>query len=501
MTRVCLLFLLAGCTVPAARAQTACVNGFAGPYACERADLLSHLPVSTFASPGSGAPGANNDIWGWTDPQTGREYALVGLDNGTAFVDITTPTQPTYLGKLPTATSPSLWRDIKVYQNHAFIVAEAGSHGMQVFDLTRLRGVSGPPRTFTADARYTGAGSAHNIVIDENSGMAFMVGATQGGFQCNGGGLHMVRITTPTAPSYAGCYDDDGYTHDAQCIRYDGPDATYTGRSVCMALNEDTVTFVDVTVPSSPAQISRVFYPSPGYTHQGWWTEDRRHAIVDDELDGPQSPTTRTLVLETSDLDNPGFAFAFFGPITARDHNLYVRGGYVYQSNYSGGLRILDARSVAQGTMEEVGYFDTYPADDTYSFDGQWSNYPYFPSGVVVANDQNNGLFVIQPDPQFVVAESAAPGESARFELSAAQPNPASERAEVTLRVDTPQRVTAQLFDLTGRDVETVRLARTVDASAPVVLDISLRALTPGVYILRVTGETFQASRRIVVSR
>ena len=79
-----------------------------------------------------------NDIWGWFDAQSGNEYALMGMTNGTAFVDITDPEDPVFLGRLPTQTVESDWRDIKVYQDHAYIVADdAGAHGMHVFDLTR----------------------------------------------------------------------------------------------------------------------------------------------------------------------------------------------------------------------------------------------------------------------------------------------------------------------------------------------------------------------------
>ena len=100
-----------------------------------------------------------NDIWGWTDPLDGKEYALLGRTTGTAFIDITDPNNPVYLGNLPTHTVSSLWRDIKVYTDHAFIVSEASGHGMQVFDLTQLRNVPNPPVTFTADAHYSGFGN------------------------------------------------------------------------------------------------------------------------------------------------------------------------------------------------------------------------------------------------------------------------------------------------------------------------------------------------------
>ena len=108
-----------------------------------------------------------------------KMYALVGLDNGTAFVDVTDTDSLVYLGKLPTETSASPWRDIKVYQDHAFIGSEAGGHGMQVFDLTRLRSVDNPPVSFTTDAVYTGFGNSHNIVINEATGYAYPVGTAR----------------------------------------------------------------------------------------------------------------------------------------------------------------------------------------------------------------------------------------------------------------------------------------------------------------------------------
>src|SRR5690606_26790146 len=107
-------------TAVPARAQTPCEGGFAGNYPCEGVDLLANLPLSTF---GPADPSCGHDIWGWTDPQSGRDYALVGLTTGTAFVDVPEPTAPVYLGKLPTATDASTWRDIKVYPDHAFVVA------------------------------------------------------------------------------------------------------------------------------------------------------------------------------------------------------------------------------------------------------------------------------------------------------------------------------------------------------------------------------------------
>ncbi len=190
------------------------------------------------------------------------------------------------------------WRDIKVHKNHAYIVSEARSHGMQVFDLTRLRDVSNPPVTFTETAHYNKMSTAHNIAINEATGYAYIVGAA-GKNSCSGG-LHMVDSRTPTSPAFAGCFSADGYTHDTQCVVYAGPDTRYGGREICFSSNEDAVTVVDVTNKKAPAQISRTPYDQSAYTHQGWLTGDQRYFLLadqrhhhDDHQGGLFSPVAR----------------------------------------------------------------------------------------------------------------------------------------------------------------------------------------------------------------
>ncbi|HLA64519.1 MAG TPA: choice-of-anchor B family protein [Rhodothermales bacterium] len=489
--------LLAALALPAGAQErnVACSGGMAGVYPCANVDLMAHMPLSTFAVTGSGAPSDDNDIWGWTDPATGREYALVGNSNGTSFVDVTNPGAPVFLGKLPTATDESPWRDIKVYNNHAFIVSEAGGHGMQVFNLTRLRNVTSPPVLFTADAHYTGVSNSHNIAINEATGFAYLVGTNT----C-AGGLHMVNIQNPLTPTAAGCFSADGYTHDTQCVLYDGPDAQFTGHEVCFSSNEDTVTITDVTNKAAPALIAggRASYPSPGYTHQGWLTEDHRYFIVDDEGDETNGTvaTTRKIVFDVSDLNAPSVAFEYFGPLLTIDHNLYVRGRYAYQSNYTSGLRILDLAGIDSNTLTEVASFDTYNQSNAVSFNGQWSNYPFFASGTVVANDIDNGLFVLRPTNLAVAAE---PDPATGFALTAPAPNPTTGVARVELTLTRTQSVRAEAFDALGRRVAVV-FDGPVAAGAPAALTFDATALPAGPYLLRITGEAFVASRRVTVA-
>jgi len=369
-----------------AQGFTPCTNGFAGTFPCSGIDLLSFLPHNTIGG------GMGNDIWGWTDGLTGKEYALVGRTSGTSFVDISNPTAPVYLGNLPTHNVNSIWRGIKVYKDHAFIVSEASGHGMQVFDLRQLRGVTAPA-TFTETAYYNGFGKAHTLALNEETGFAYAAGTGT----CSGG-LHIVDVREPTAPAYAGCFAADGYSHETQCVTYRGTDLEHRGKEICFNSNEDTLTIVDVTDKSATRQLARLPYDGARYTHQGWLTEDGTHFLVDDELDEIRLGTkTRTHVLDVSDLDAPRYVGFHEHATPSIDHNLYIRGRYVYESNYTSGLRILRLDNAATATMSEVGFFDVFPANDNADFAGTWSNYPFFPSGTVIVNGIEQGLFVLRP--------------------------------------------------------------------------------------------------------
>jgi choice-of-anchor B domain-containing protein len=332
-----------------------------------------------------------NDIWGWFDAQTGNEYALMGLTNGTAFVDVSSPEEPIFLGRLPTQTETSGARDIKVYQDHAYIVADgAGAHGMQVFDLTRLRGLAAP-EIFSADVVYGDFENAHNLAINEDTGFAYAVGTNT----C-GASLHIVDIRTPNNPLFSGCHSSIS-THDTQCVIYQGPDADHSNNpEICISSNGAHVEVVDVTIKSAPVTISATDYPQRGFAHQGWLTEDQRFFLMDDEGDeNAFNIPTRTHVFDVSDLDAPTYVFAYDAATASTDHNLYILGSRVFQANYTSGLRVLEFGDLANSELTEIAFFDTFPASDDSSFSGAWSVYPFLPSGTIIVSDRSNGLFVL----------------------------------------------------------------------------------------------------------
>ncbi|MGB5369645.1 MAG: choice-of-anchor B family protein [Flavobacteriaceae bacterium] len=366
-----------------------CIDGMAGIYPCNGFDLVGAISLSGFNA------SSGNDSWGWTDTASGKEYALMGLDNGTAFVDISDNENFIYLGKLPTATTSSSWRDIKVYQDHAFIVSEANGHGMQVFDLTKLRNVENPPVTFSADARFTGFGNCHNVVINEATGFAYAVGTARD--DAFNGGVHFIDIQNPKTPLAAGGYGADGYTHDAQVVRYMGQDIDHAGKEIFIGANENRVVIVDVTDKLNPTEISTINYPNIGYTHQGWFSEDQQYFILGDELDEINLGfKSRTLIFDLADLDNPVLHDTYLGATSAIDHNGYVNGNEYYLANYTAGIRVLDISGITEKNIVEEGFFDTHPETDNAAFEGVWSVYPFFASGKIVISDINRGLIVVK---------------------------------------------------------------------------------------------------------
>jgi len=388
------------------RYNVPCTDGFADLFPCNNVDLLAFLPHTMLGGD------TNNTIWGWTDPVTGQEYAMIGARDGVAFVDISAPTAPRFLGKLPTHATRSSWRDLKVYRDHVFVVADRNrGHGMQVFDLTQLRALTATvttttTRLFSETAHYNGFSDAHNIAINEESGYAYAVGSET----CNSG-LHMIDIRTITTPQFVGCYNEDGYIHDTQCIIYDGPDPDYQGRELCFNASVSQFTIVDVTNKTQPTRLSALAVKGNIYMHQGWLTPDRHYFLLDDEMDewfGQHN--ARTYIFDVSDIDAPRFVNAYTSALPAVDHNLYISGTYVYQANYTTGLRVLDLKAIKEGELTEVAFFDTYPENNETVTTSAWTAFPFYKSGVVAISTLDRGLFVVKPKlaPDVILAERQA---------------------------------------------------------------------------------------------
>lgn len=464
LTKLCVLLGLLQCSI-IVTAQTPCEGNMAGGFPCEGYTLQDRLTNNEMGT------NFSNDSWGWTDAEDGKEYAIIGLANGTAFVDISNPNDIVYLGTLPTHTSNSVWRDIKVYQNHAFVVSEAGGHGMQVFDLTQLRNITNPPVTFSETAHYDGFGSAHNIVINTETGYAYGVGT-----QTFSGGPHFVNIQDPTNPVGEGGYADNSYSHDAQVVTYNGPDADYIGKEILIGSNENEIAIVDITDKANPMEISTISYPNIGYTHQGWFTEDQRYFLLGDEIDEISFGfNTRTVVFDFNDLDAPQLHFEYEGTNPSTDHNGYVVGNLFYLASYRAGMRVIDITDIANQNITEIGYFDTVPSTNNVGTgSGAWNVYPFFESGNIVISDQDGGFILVKQNESLSITTVEAPNEVDMF------PNPSL--GIVSINKNSPIGLIA-VYNTTGQLVHETK-------STATEIQLDLTHLQTGLYFVKTADST-----------
>ncbi|MCB1041696.1 MAG: choice-of-anchor B family protein [Acidobacteria bacterium] len=349
----------------------------------------SQVPLNQFSL----NPSSGNDIWGITDP-AGRDYAIMGSRNGTAVFDISNPDVPVEVG---TISGPSsTWRDVKTFiyntspfSAYAFVTTEASGGGLQIIDLSNL------PTSISLAATYSGFSSAHNIYIDPNGTepYAYILGAN-----ISSGGVVVLDISNPTSPVQVGAWSSL-YTHDFYLGR-NWADPTYDGQDIgiafCGSSNFSIINFSDKT---NPTLLDGYTYPNLNYCHSGWVSEDGRYLFACDELDEQNATLNTTIrVFDLIDLTSPQLIFTWTGPTRAIDHNAFVKGSFLYLSNYTRGLTVLDISN--PGMTQEYGNYDTFPSNNNAVFSGAWGTYPYFDSGLVVVSDIEGGLFVLEPEIQ-----------------------------------------------------------------------------------------------------
>ena len=313
-----------------------------------------------------------NDIWGYED-ETGIEYALVGARKGTSVVSLEDPSAPVEVFWEP--GMESIWRDLKTWGNYAYITTEA-ENGLLIIDLNTLPAIT--PLTTSYYYGETGStwSSAHNLYIDEN-GYAYIFGMNRG----NGGVIILDVHTDPMNPVEVGTFDD-WYVHDG----FVRNDTMYLAH-----IEEGFLSVVDVSDKANPVLLGTRFTPST-FTHNIWPSDNGQFVFTTDEVSGgylaAYDITDPVNITETDKItSSPGMGVI--------PHNVHVLGDYLVTSYYSDGVTVHDISN--PHNMVLVGQYDTYPAQTT-SYDGCWGAYPFLSSGLLLAADITEGLFVLAPD-------------------------------------------------------------------------------------------------------
>lgn len=316
-----------------------------------------------------------SDIWGYVDGM-GNEYAIVGNQNGTSIVDVSTdPANPTEVFFSPGATT--IWRDMKVYGTTAYITNEGGN-GLKIIDLSNL------PGAITASDVYQFTGStypfttAHNVFIDVPAGRCYVTGANWS----EGGAIILDLTVDPLNPAELGAYDDY-YMHDI----YVRNDTMWGG-----AIDDGFFTVVDVSNPASCVTLAMQNTPST-FSHNVWLSDDGNTLYTTDEVAdayiAAYDVSDITNIVETDRIQSsPG--------MDVIPHNTFVHNtNFLVTSYYRDGVTIHDCTNPSN--LVEVGFYDTSPAFDGDGFNGCWGVYPYLPSGRIIASDIENGCIVLEP--------------------------------------------------------------------------------------------------------
>jgi len=378
-------------------------------FPCQGVSLQAHLPLDQLKPAGT----RGNDVWGFVDLNTGREYAFMGLENGVAVVDVTNPTAPEQVA-FATGSSTA-WRDIKVYQRYdssakrwrayAYATADNVQDFLMVLDLSGLP--NGVERVnFSSDFR-----AAHNEYLlnaDYTFGLARRNEVPRLGISGSAAGSprgshRLYSLADPRAPALTSL-SSAGYSHDLSSFavkdatRKNSQCVNAANASACEVLtdfNENTLDVWDVTNPTSPQMLASQPYSNYAYTHSGWWSEDGRYVYLHDELDEQNLGLFTTVrVFDMTNLRAPRLAATWTGPTRAIDHNGYFKGNRYYISNYAEGLTVLDTTNPT--APQRIGYFDTYPTGSPTSFVGAWGVYPFFASGTIAVGDINTGLYLLK---------------------------------------------------------------------------------------------------------
>lgn len=348
-------------------------------YDASNVVLLKRMGLTEFGQFTSGS-----DCWGYVSPG-GREYALMGLNSGVAFVDITDVASVTVVGTV--AMPSSFWKDTAVHNGYAYIVSDSAGDGIRIVDVRNIdQGTISVAGTVTPG----GVTRVHSSLLNGN--YLYLCGSNS-----TTNGLIALDLTNPLNPMIAGSYGSGGYVHDVQVKTYtEGP---YAGREIAFCfMGPNGLDVVDVTNKSNMVRLSRTTYANIGYCHQGWLGPTGQYLYVNDELDERNSGAAPALmrIFDVSNLSAPQLVGTWSNGQEVIDHNCYIKDGFLYTANYRAGVRILDIRSTPTAPVE-VGHIDTFPGADALEFNGAWSVYPYFPSGKVIVSDIESGLFIIDP--------------------------------------------------------------------------------------------------------
>ena len=409
-------------------------------------------------------------IWGYVAPN-GREYAILGCPDGTAFYDITDSSNVRESGFVPGLSS--YWREFKTFGHYAYIVSEAEGSGLQIVDLQYLPDSVHLVNTFL----FEGYSKTHTI--SQSGPYLYMNGGNY-----SASGIFVLDLSSdPVVPVKRGQWETE-YIHDCR-IKNDTiwASAIFGGSNyVIDAVNKDSLRTIT----------SWLNTPEPG-PHNCDLTVDSKHLLVTDEIGG----NVRMLkIWNIEDLFNPVLISTWqpTGINFSVVHNVEVYGNYALIAHYSAGVRLVDVTNPAQPT--EVAWYDTYPVNNERNYDGCWGVYA-FPSGKIAASDRQTGLYVLKSIVGTLGVSGNSTGIPENFELRQNYPNPFNPVTKLEFALPKSGYVTLKVFVITGRVVGV--LADGFHTAGSHIINYDASMLSSGVYFYRLESGKNNVTRKMIL--
>ena len=377
--------------------------------------------------------------WGWTNPADNRKYAIVGTSRSTKFIEVTNPAQPVLRDEVAGRRDNCIWREYQTYGKYAYMVSDDDfPNSFQIADLSYLP--DSVHLVMDSDSIFS---RTHTLFIDGDKLYCGSVKTNPAAPDFSS--MNVYSLQNPEKPLLLRRLDTD-YTlsgnqvHDMQ-VRNDTIFAScgYDGLYI-FTYNKTQNKFHFVSNLSG--------YPQSGYNHSSTWSKDGKTLVMTDEV--PKALPAK--VVDVSDISAPFITANFAGTDSATPHNVYFLGDskICVLSNYEDGIQLYDVYD--NETPKRIGYFDTHyqstPTSNHGNYAGNWGSYVDFGGGLIVANDMQNGFFVLDISAAILGIVSLKPEE---FKI---WPNPAQDYI-YTYPITARSITTWSITDICGKKVET----------------------------------------------
>jgi choice-of-anchor B domain-containing protein len=412
-----------------------------------------------------------NDIWGYA--ANGHEYAIIGSNEATNFIDITNPAAPVLIKKALGKNTNTAWRDFKTYSHYAYGVADgSNAHSLQIFDLQYL-----PDSVHKVYDSNAISMSAHTIFID-NAKLYLVSNVRNGVNQA----MDVYSLSNPEVPTFLGSLTST-FFNDMHAV-FVKNDTAY-----CSAGWPGFVIYNVANINNPVLVSSLTTYPGKGYNHSSWVNTGSKKMIMTDEVPGGLP----VKLYDMTDPQNPVYKSSFTSNPLATPHNTFIVGkNYAVLSFYHDGVQVFDITNPTSVTR--MGFYDTYPDNPTdYSgYQGCWGVYPFLPSGRIIASDITYGLFVLSaPYGNVNGTKDDLKSNDKSFSVF---PNPSA--GTLSFQLEKPvKNLKLTVSDAMGRKLKTFSGNQLGNQ------ELNLTDLAAGLYIVQATGEGFSQSRKVLVRK